>query len=491
MRFSISVIIGGLLSIASAERTVTKTIYVTGPPPTGSNPTPVAHNVQHGAVVTPPTGPHSSHWTNDGTVTSVRVNIKHDSTYLPSPGTYTDPYRPNHSISMNAAEWSSKRGWTTLSKSYQTVYAFTAGGAATHTGVEAIYQGVHFISVHIVVIVEVSPDTYSVKSTVSGTPVFTPHYQTTYPASDQTGDERPAAATHTVQLRADNGVVRFVPDHINGAEVDDVVNFVFLVREHSATQSTFETPCTPLDEGFDSGLVSNTGNITSPEFTQSFTVASVEKPLWFYCKQKQANHCGQGMVFGINPGNLMGQFINNAKVQNGALVTLPPPAATPTTAATSTCCSATATQTVTVSGGLANGVNTLQFSPPFLRHAKKNTHIKFDFRRLNHTLTESTLHNPCKAKAEGFDSGFNFFNENDVPGSKLLDFLVNTEDDVPRWFYCRQANGTPNGHCSNGMVFAFNVNEEEFEEFQRNANATLEDVPAARSKRGYARFYEA
>ncbi|KAF1811722.1 hypothetical protein P152DRAFT_366688, partial [Eremomyces bilateralis CBS 781.70] len=268
---------------------------------------------------------------------------------------------------------------------------------------------------------------------------------------------------HEIKLVAENGVVKYVPDRID-AEVGDVVKFRFFAAAHSATQSTFDTPCTPLQHGFDTDLIPNPNNVESAEFERLFHVKD-KKPTWFYCKQPNKNHCGQGMVFGINPNGKMDEFIQRAKDQNGALVDAPPP---PTDTAPPP-----ATATVVVSGGFnPDGSNNLQFTPPFLPTVKKGEKVVFDFRKLNHTLTESTFWNPCVKKfGTDIDTDFQNFNPDDVPLKTPA--TVEFTSDKPRFFYCKQANGTPNGHCSNGMVFAVNVNDYTFQAFQRNAQATL------------------
>ncbi len=59
---------------------------------------------------------------------------------------------------------------------------------------------------------------------------------------------------------------------------------------------------------------------TSPLPTKQFTVPAGNAPLWFYCSQ--VGHCGQGMVFAINPPadpapNSFSAFKAAAIAQNG------------------------------------------------------------------------------------------------------------------------------------------------------------------------------
>jgi plastocyanin len=128
-----------------------------------------------------------------------------------------------------------------------------------------------------------------------------------------------------------------------------------------------------------------------------------------------------------------------------------------------------AIQTVIVGGGAD-----LRYKPPFI-NVKQGSIVHFDFLGKNHTLTESSFENPCK-KLQGtdVDTDFNNFNPDDIPNLHPFDFTF--ANDKPRYFYCKQGNGTPNGHCGKGMVFAVNVDAKRFQEFQWNAMATLPKI---------------
>lgn len=292
-----------------------------------------------------------------------------------------------------------------------------------------------------------------------------------------TGTASGSKQTFHVQVGTFDGMVKFVPNNVE-AKVGDVVEFDFLAKSHSLTQSEFVTPCT-YNGGFDTGLNQPNPMNVSGLHVVPFTV-STEKPQWFYCKQQgPPNHCGKGMVFGLNPGNKMDQFIQNAIKQNGGLdatSTVSSSIATGTGASsTSTATSATTTVTVGLNGG-----TTLKFDPPFLPKVNVGDKLHFDFRALNHTLTESSLEAPC-AKLMGTDVDTNFQNVNkmDIPNFKPFDLTIT--EDKPRFFYCKQANRTPNGHCGKGMVFAVNVDESTFDRFEKNAEATgLLPVPMRR-----------
>lgn len=282
--------------------------------------------------------------------------------------------------------------------------------------------------------------------------------------------------THHVQVGTFDGKVQFVPNNVN-AEIGDVVLYDFLKMSHSLTQSEFLTPCT-YNGGFDTGLNQVNPHNVSGLFVIPFEVTT-KKPQWFYCKQAgPPNHCGKGMVFGLNPGNKMDQFIQNAINQNGNLTT-----ATSTTIATAPSTTSTSTSTgavTTVTVGLMNGT-VLKFDPPYLSKVSVGQKIHFDFRAANHTLTESSLYEPCKKLAgTTVDTNFQNVNKGDVPELKPFDLVI--DSDKPRFFYCKQANFTPKGHCGKGMVFAINTDGATFSQFEMNAIATIPTQPKIKGR---------
>ncbi|KKZ67695.1 hypothetical protein EMCG_06633 [[Emmonsia] crescens] len=255
---------------------------------------------------------------------------------------------------------------------------------------------------------------------------------------------------HYVKVGTFDGEVKFVPNQINAA-VGDTVYFDFLAKAHSLTESTLKTPCTFKHGGIDTGLKPNPDNVPGL-FKYPLKVENT-KPRWFYCKQPgPPNHCGKGMVFGLNPAGNMDKFIKYAKAQGNA--------PTPGSMA----------QNVTV--GLDKG-KTLRYSPEYLLKAPKGSKIHFDFRAANHTLTESSFDKPCTplGKRSAIDTGFNHANPDDIPEFKPFDFI--SRSNTPRYFYCRQGGSTAKSHCGKGMVFAINVNEHKFKQFQKRAMATL------------------
>ncbi|KAJ7192003.1 hypothetical protein GGX14DRAFT_596436, partial [Mycena pura] len=101
------------------------------------------------------------------------------------------------------------------------------------------------------------------------------------------------------------GKYQFSPPQIRNASNGTVVSFQFSGRpgNHSVTQSTFASPCTPSPGGFSSGFhcVGPNYNTQWQWPTWTHVVANDQEPLWFYCAQKDLlPHCEAGMVGVIN-----------------------------------------------------------------------------------------------------------------------------------------------------------------------------------------------
>ncbi|KAL2371449.1 hypothetical protein RJ035_002985 [Blastomyces gilchristii] len=103
------------------------------------------------------------------------------------------------------------------------------------------------------------------------------------------------------------------------ANVGDLVVFEFYQSNHTLTQSSLQSPCTPLQQ-FDSGFTRfNPSNRSG--LLMSFTVNSPNSQ-WFFCPQiHPTSHCHAGMVFALNPGDQMEQFLANVKEKHSVLET--------------------------------------------------------------------------------------------------------------------------------------------------------------------------
>ena len=100
-----------------------------------------------------------------------------------------------------------------------------------------------------------------------------------------------------VTVGGDAGLV-YSPDTIKAA-MYDMVQFNFMAKNHTVTQSTFPKPCNKMMGGIDSGFMPNSGTGTPP---MMMVQVNSTMPIWFYCRQKKPMpHCGAGMTFSINP----------------------------------------------------------------------------------------------------------------------------------------------------------------------------------------------
>jgi plastocyanin len=122
---------------------------------------------------------------------------------------------------------------------------------------------------------------------------------------------------------------------------------------------------------------------------------------------------------------------------------------------------------------VVGGPGVLKFTPPSV-NANRGDVIRFVFQQKNHTVTQSSLANPCAPLAGGFDSGFWPVRDNQTTGFPTAD--LNVTQTTPIWAYCRQ--GT---HCKSGMVFAVNPGND-LAAFQAAATgATPSSSPSASS----------
>jgi len=110
------------------------------------------------------------------------------------------------------------------------------------------------------------------------------------------------------------------------------------------------------------------------------------------------------------------------------------------------------------------GADGLAFTPNQIT-ANQGDEIVFEFHPKNHTLTQSTLAQPCTQVAGGGNSGY-------MPvavGSTTFPTkrLIVPDATTPLWFYCAQGN-----HCQSGMVFAVNPGTQaKMDTFLANAKA--------------------
>jgi plastocyanin len=120
------------------------------------------------------------------------------------------------------------------------------------------------------------------------------------PAAHQTSAAG-GVVVHVVQVGGSNATLRFIPDTVY-ALPGEVVQFQFNPKNHSIVQSTFDRPCTPIQQvmanktdAINSGFMPSNGTI-KPVYS---VMVKDTNPIWAYCSQ--GNHCQMGMVMVINP----------------------------------------------------------------------------------------------------------------------------------------------------------------------------------------------
>jgi len=245
----------------------------------------------------------------------------------------------------------------------------------------------------------------------------------------------PYGATHTIIVGGDAGLV-YTPPFVS-ADVNDVILFEFHQKNHSATQSSFADPCVPLYGGFDSGFNPVDADAT---YFPTFNITVYDNnPIWVHCEQ--TGHCGQGMVFAVNPDESQESLASFEIFQARAI------ALNGTESPTQTATSPVTTHTVIVGG------DQLLYDPPFVT-ADIDDVIIFEFHKKNHTATQSSFGEPCVPLYGGFDSGF-------MPvapdATDFPTFSYTVCDSNPVWVHCEQT-----GHCGQGMTFAINPDESQY-----------------------------
>ncbi|KAF8330985.1 hypothetical protein F5887DRAFT_76369 [Amanita rubescens] len=105
------------------------------------------------------------------------------------------------------------------------------------------------------------------------------------------------------------------------------------------------------------------------------------------------------------------------------------------------------------------GPNNQQVFQPQIVNASNGEIIQFIFFPGTHTVTQSSFDQPCTRN--GFNSGQISVNQNQ---QQYPTFQIQVNDNQPIYIY----SGADND-CQNGMVFAVNINQQRFQEFQQRA----------------------
>ncbi|OSX67691.1 hypothetical protein POSPLADRAFT_1068589 [Postia placenta MAD-698-R-SB12] len=312
---------------------------------------------------------------------------------------------------------------------------------------------------------------------------------------------------HDIVVGSAAGALTYTPSFIS-ASVGDQVVFHFHQKNHTATQSSFSDPCHKISGGFDSGFMPVSATDTDDFPTFSVTVNDT-KPIWVYCRQADntpESHCGNGMVFAVNPGangtsTSFQDYLNNALAE-GAQFKASASATASSSAASGSWTTAAyggvtipaaptesvVTETITVQASswtttyssypgspaatpvsLDGTVHTvivggsdgqLTYTPSNITAAPRDV-VVFQFHQKNHTATQSAFADPCRILTDettgeviGLDSGFMPVGAN---ATEFPTFNVTVNDTAPLWFYCKQHLPTGASHCGMGMVFAVNA----------------------------------
>ncbi|PGG98604.1 hypothetical protein AJ79_08807 [Helicocarpus griseus UAMH5409] len=103
------------------------------------------------------------------------------------------------------------------------------------------------------------------------------------------------ASAATIDVKVGDGGLTIEPSTINAEQGDDVV-FHFWPGNHDVAAGPFDSPCSPSNNGFYSGLINTDGSQPDATFTVRINNTN---PIWLYCTTR--GHCQGGMSAVINP----------------------------------------------------------------------------------------------------------------------------------------------------------------------------------------------
>lgn len=209
--------------------------------------------------------------------------------------------------------------------SKSTVWVYPTGSGSNKHCTVATYENNIVISVVIIdLTITINNGVTSTKTvTVTDSATYTPSPVTTISTATSsaplsTGTGTSYGKIHHVTVGA-QGLNLYSPNQLN-ASIGDTIRFNFLAKNHTVTQSDFNTPCTP-NGGFDTGFNQFNPNNQTDLFVKDFVV-NTTKPTWFHCAQTvPKSHCQAGMVLGINPAGKFEDFLNKAKNSGNATST--------------------------------------------------------------------------------------------------------------------------------------------------------------------------
>ncbi|CAJ2512441.1 Uu.00g054560.m01.CDS01 [Anthostomella pinea] len=245
-----------------------------------------------------------------------------------------------------------------------------------------------------------------------------------------------ASATFHEVTVGKGGQLKFDPETLT-AQPGDQIRYSFFAKNHAVAQSTFDNPCQIQENAIFSGFTATDSPDVAAPTTFIITVNDT-KPLWFYCPQRNGDHCQKGMVQAINApssGNTFDAY--KAKAQKASTPSTPPVGTLP-------------------AGGLRKlhvdvGFNAdLVFNPNNVTELV-GTVVEFGYNPANHSIVQSSFDAPCQPLESG---GFiaPFVRTQQTPSG--VTFEVTVTDTKPIWFYCAQTAKT---HCQAGMVGSINA----------------------------------
>lgn len=110
-----------------------------------------------------------------------------------------------------------------------------------------------------IVIIWVNPGSGAATTTINQKVTVTQ----TVTVGGQTSTAVAPGATHTVTVGGAAGLA-YSPPQLDNIPIGDTVVFEFQSKNHTVTQSAFNTPCKKLEGGMDSGFQPNPNNTVSP-----------------------------------------------------------------------------------------------------------------------------------------------------------------------------------------------------------------------------------
>ncbi|KAL9116223.1 MAG: hypothetical protein Q9227_000594 [Pyrenula ochraceoflavens] len=119
-----------------------------------------------------------------------------------------------------------------------------------------------------------------------------------------------------VQVGGSNGSLEYYPNNVQ-APVGSMVQFQFHPKNHTVTQSAFDSPCVPMSSTNASAPMIKSGFMPVSQSDSMLPLMTVmindTKPIWLFCGQ--TGHCQKGMVMVINEQPSSGKTLEAYKAK--------------------------------------------------------------------------------------------------------------------------------------------------------------------------------